>query len=142
MGPKYINKVDDDSTTQKYHGDTNLQPFSTHALTPADYENANQKALDTICGHSYYSKEFKQNAGCFPDKVIIPGAGIAVDTPAYRAYLLYKSTDYVDIATLKKEQVELALKKTADSFALEQGIDPADLKNWLAAQREKHGGQK
>ena len=144
LGAEYINKIDDDSTSQGHHSDAaeGIIPFSTHELTPADYENSRAQAQDTICGHSYYSKEFKQNNGCFPNPVIIPGAGIMVDSPAYRAYLLYKATDYVDLDTLKKQQVEIALKKTADSFALEQGIDPADLKNWLAEQREKHGGQK
>ena len=144
LGAEYINKIDDDSTSQGHHSDAaeGITPFSTHELTPADYENSRTQAQETICGHSYYSKEFKENNGCFPDKVIIPGSGIMVDSPAYRAYLLYKATDNVDMATLKKQQVEIALSKTADSFALEQGIDPADLKNWLAEQREKHGGQK
>lgn len=144
LGAEYLNKIDDDSTSQGHHRDSaeGITPYNTHELTPEDYEIAAQKAKDAICGHSFYSKEFKQNNGCFPDPVIIPGAGIMVDSPAYRAYLLYKATDFVDMDTLKKQQVEIALKKTADSFALEQGIDPADLKNWLAEQREKHGGQK
>ncbi len=144
LGAEYLNNIDDDSTSQGHHRDSaeGITPYNTHELTPEDYDIAAQKAKDAICGHSFYSKEFKQNNGCFPDPVIIPGAGIMVDSPAYRAYLLYKATDFVDLETLKKEQVEIALKKTADSFALEQGIDPADLKNWLAEQRDKHGGQK
>ncbi len=142
LGPEYINKIDDDSTTQKYHGDTDVIPFSTHELTPADYENSRTQAQNTICGHSYYSKEFKQNNGCFPNPVIIPGAGIAVDTPGYRAYLLYKSTDFVDIATLKKAEVEKAHEQSLESFALQHGIDLADLKNLVQNVDEYNEAQK
>lgn len=146
LGAEYINKIDDDSTTQGHHSDAaeGIEPYNTHELTPEDYANAEQKAQDAICGHSFYSKEFKQNAGCFPNPVIVEGAGIDLykDGPlkAYKQYM--ESGGWVDLATLKQEQIEIALQKTADSFAQEQGIDPADLKNWLAEQREKHGGQK
>ena len=142
LGPEYINKVDDDSTTQKYHGDTDIAAFNTHELSPEDYANSERKAKNTICGHSYYSKEFKENNGCFPNPVIIPGAGIAVDTPGYRAYLLYKSTDFVDIATLKKAEVEKAIAQSLESFALQHGIDLADLKNLVQNVDEYNEAQK
>lgn len=146
LGPEYINKIKDDSTTQVYHGDNpvaaSISPFKTHDLTPEDYANSAQQAQDQICSHSFYSYQFKQQAGCFPNPTIVDGAGIAVDTPAYRAYLLYKSTDYVDMATLKKAEVEKATQQSLESFALLHGIDIADLKNLVQNVDEYNEAQK
>ncbi len=155
LGPEYINKIDDDSTTQVYHGDnavaTSISPYKTHDLTPEDYANSKQKALDTICGHSFYSEQFKENTGCYPDRKIDEGGkGIQVNSEAYKAYLLYKSSGTVDISSLKKQEEQRIIQESLDSFAERFGIDPEALKalvqnegieEYNEAQKQK-GGQR
>jgi len=143
LGPEYINKIDDDSTSQVYHGDVPTQSaYNTHELTPEDYANANQKAKDQICSHSFYSSQYKRDAGCFADIEELDGKGIQVNTEAYRAYLLYKATDYVDINTLKKAEVDKAQTQSLEQFALQHGIDIADLKNLVQNVDEYNEAQK
>jgi hypothetical protein len=133
LGAEYLNKIKDDSTTQIYHGNnpiaSSISPYKTHDLTPEDYANSAQQAQDQICGHSFYSNQYKRDAGCFADIEELNGKGIEVNTPAYRAYLLYKATDYVDINTLKHAEEERIIQESLKSFAERMGIDLADLKN-------------
>lgn len=144
LGERYLNIEKDDSTSQIFHAKIaeNLKKYPQPKLTSESFDVANQKAHDYICNASFYSHEYKKKQGCFPTIDTIPGLGIEPDTPAYRAYLLYMQTGSVDLSSLKKTEEVKALQQTADSFAQEQGIDAADLKNWLAEQRDQNGGQK
>jgi hypothetical protein len=145
LGQQYLDIEKDDSTSQLFHSDIaeGKETYPSQKLTKESFEGSIDQAEAWICSSSFYDYEFKKSHNCYPVEIneaggIDPCEGNLVCS----AYYNYLKDGYADLSKMKKQEAIRALSSTADSFAEEQGIDKADLKNWLAEQREKHGGQK
>lgn len=145
LGERYLDLVKDDSTTQSFHGDmaTTEAVYPSQKLTDESFKGALEQAETWICSSSFYDYEFKKSHNCFETPEIVAG-GIdpCNGNKVCQAYHGYLRDGYYDLSKMKKQEAVRALQSTADSFAQGQNVDPADLKNWLAEQRELKGGQK
>ena len=134
LGQRYLDIELDDSTSQKTHRQmvTDKGTYPSDKLTDQSFIDAQQKANDSICIASFYDAQFKKERGCEntqEDKYPAIEDNSIKTNPSYRAYVEYMSAGTVDLETLKKHEVKKALQQSLESFAIQHGIDIADLKN-------------
>ena len=136
LGQRYLDIEVDDSTSQGYHSTNqvafNTTPQPTQKLTEQSFLDAKKQAEDSICRASFYDVQFKKERGCEnaqEDKYPAIVDNSFKTNTAYRAYVEYMSAGTVDVETLKKTEVKRAHQESLESFALQHGIDLADLKN-------------
>ena len=135
LGPQYLHMEVDDSTSQAHHREMvqSLETYPVPRLNDHDFAEADKQAKEWICNASLYDRHFKSVQGCFDD-VVLEERNISnpLDrNPAYTNYKEYMSTGYVDLQSLKDREVEKAHVQSLESFALQHGIDVAELKNLI-----------
>ena len=121
-----------------------LETYPVPRLSEHDFAETDKQAQDWICNASYYDRFFKAQAGCF-DNIELEERNIPnpLDrNPAYTAYKEYMGTGYVDLETLKKQEVDKANAQSLSSFAQQHGIDIADLQNLIQSVDEYNEAQK
>jgi len=142
LGQRYLDIEVDDSTSQVNHSNNqialNTTPHPTQKLTEQSFIDAKKQAEDSICRASFYDAQFKKERGC--ENAITVDYPDIVDNsfktnPSYRAYVEYMSAGTVDVETLKKQEVNKAHQQSLASFALQHGIDLAELKNLVQGEQ-------
>ena len=140
LGQRYLDIEVDDSTSQQHHRQmvTDKGTYPSDKLTVQSFIDSQTQAQDYICKASFYDAQFKKERGCEnaqEDKYPAIVDNSFKTNPAYRAYTEYMSAGTVDVESLKKQEVKKALQQSLASFAIQHGIDLADLKNLVQGDK-------
>lgn len=140
LGQRYLDIIEVGIDNQKYHQQmaTDNGAYPTQQLTEQSFRDSLTQAEEYICKASFYDVQFKKERGCF--NVPVEKYPAIVDNslknnPSMRAYTEYRSAGTVDLDTLKKSEVAKAHQQSLESFAIQHGIDVADLKNLVQGDK-------
>ncbi len=115
-----------------------MKTYPSQKLTEQSFADSKKQAEDSICKASFYDANYKKERGCDNAQVkTYNGVGKSFDDRApMKAFNEYMSTGgNVDLESLKKDEVTKFKQDSLQSFALQHGIDLADLKNLVQGDK-------